>query len=113
MGLTALLRHPDFRLLFEGQGLSMYGDSAMLLVLAIWVKELTGSNDAAGFTLVFVALPSLVGPLGGWVVDRVRRRPFLVVTNLCSAVAVLPLLAVHDAGRVWLIYTVATLYGTL
>ena len=113
MGLAALLRRPDFRLLFAGQALSMYGDSAMLLVLAIWVKELTGSNGAAGFTLVFVALPSLVGPLGGWVVDRVRRRPFLVVTNLCSAVAVLPLLAVHGAGRVWLIYTVATLYGTL
>ena len=113
MGLAALLRRPDFRLLFAGQGLSMYGDSAMLLVLAIWVKELTGSNGAAGFTLVFVALPSLVGPLGGWVVDRVRRRPFLVVTNLCSAVAVLPLLAVHGADQVWLIYTVATLYGAL
>jgi MFS family permease len=113
MGLAALLRRPDFRLLFAGQALSMYGDSAMLLVLAIWVKVLTGSNGAAGFTLVFVALPSLVGPLGGWVVDRVRRRPFLVVTNLCSAAAVLPLLLVHGRDRVWLIYTVATLYGAL
>ncbi|GAA3393142.1 MFS transporter [Cryptosporangium minutisporangium] len=113
MGLAALLRRTDFRLLFAGQALSMFGDSAMLLVLAIWVKELTGSNGAAGLTLVFVALPSLIGPLGGWLVDRVRRRPFLVVTNVCSAVAVLPLLAVRSREHVWLIYTVAALYGTL
>ena len=113
MRLAALLRRKDFRLLFAGQALSMFGDSAMLLVLAIWVKELTGSNGAAGLTLVFVALPSLIGPLGGWLVDRVRRRPFLVVTNLCSALSVLPLLAVRSAEHVWLIYSVATLYGTL
>ncbi|WP_051571349.1 MFS transporter [Cryptosporangium arvum] len=113
MRLAALLRRSDFRLLFFGQALSMFGDSAMLLVLAIWVKELTGSNGMAGLTLVFVALPSLLGPLGGWLIDRVRRRPFLVVTNLCSALSVLPLLAVRSAEHVWLIYAVATLYGTL
>ncbi|GAA0283174.1 MFS transporter [Cryptosporangium japonicum] len=113
MRLAALLRRSDFRLLFAGQALSMFGDSAMLLVLAIWVKELTGSNGMAGLTLVFVALPSLVGPLGGWLIDRVRRRPFLVVTNLCSALSVLPLLAVRSAAHVWLIYAVATLYGML
>ncbi|MFG1928284.1 MFS transporter [Cryptosporangium sp. NPDC048952] len=113
MKLAVLLRRSDFRLLFAGQSLSMFGDSAMLLVLAIWVKELTDSNGMAGLTLVFVALPSLVGPLGGWLVDRVRRRPFLVVTNLCSALSVLPLLAVRSAEHVWLIYAVATLYGTL
>jgi len=113
MALAALLRRADFRLLFAGQAMSMFGDSAMLLVLAIWVKELTGSNGAAGLTLVFVALPSLVGPLGGWLVDRVRRRPFLVLTNVCSALSVLPLLAVRSADHVWLIYAVATLYGTL
>ncbi|SHN32897.1 MFS transporter [Cryptosporangium aurantiacum] len=113
MGLAALLRRTDFRLLFAGQALSMFGDSALLLVLAIWVKELTGSNGAAGLTLVFVALPSLIGPLGGWVVDHVRRRPFLVVTNLCSALSVLPLLAVRSREHVWVIYAVATLFGTL
>lgn len=37
-----LLRLRDFRLLFAGQTLSMFGDMAMLLVLAMWAKELTG-----------------------------------------------------------------------
>ncbi|MFI5956557.1 MFS transporter [Cryptosporangium sp. NPDC051539] len=113
MALARLLRRTDFRLLFAGQALSMFGDSAMLLVLAIWVKELTGSSGMAGLTLVFVAAPSLIGPLGGWLVDRVRRRLFLVVTNLCSAVSVVPLLFVRSERHVWVIYGVATVYGTL
>ena len=41
-----LLRDRDFRLLFTGQSLSMFGDMAMLIVLAMWAKELTGSNGS-------------------------------------------------------------------
>ncbi|TQS42313.1 MFS transporter [Cryptosporangium phraense] len=113
MALARLLHRRDFRLLFAGQALSMFGDSAMLLVLAIWVKSLTGSSGKAGLTLVFVAAPSLIGPLGGWLVDRVRRRSFLVVTNLCSAASVVPLLFVRSSAHIWIIYGVATVYGTL
>ena len=36
----------DARLLLVGQGLSLFGDRAMYLVLGIWVKTLTGSNTA-------------------------------------------------------------------
>ena len=45
------------------------------------------------------------------VADRVRRRPLLIVTNLATAVAVLPLLFVHDRGDVWIIYAVTAAYG--
>jgi MFS family permease len=44
-------------------------------------------------------------------VDRLRKRPLLIATNLATGVAVLPLLAVHGRGQVWLIYAVAALYG--
>jgi len=104
-------QRPGFTRLFVGVAGSMLGDSLLLIVLAIWVKELTGSNGAAGLTFFWLALPSLVAPALGWLVDRVRRRPFLIVANLLSAVAVLPLLAVDGADDVWLIYLVATLYG--
>jgi MFS family permease len=83
----------------------------MLIVLAVWVKDLTGSNAAAGLTFFWMALPSLMAPLIGIYVDRVRRRPFLIGGNLASATGVLPLLLVGDSGDVWIIYTVAFLYG--
>lgn len=111
MSLRQLLRRHDFRLLFAGLTLSMFGDAAMLIVLSIWVKSLTGSNGAAGLTFVFLAAPQLFSPLGGWLADRVRRRPFLVVVNLGSALIVLPLIFVRNSGDVWIVYAVAAGYG--
>jgi MFS family permease len=109
--MRELLGIRDARVYLGGQVCSLFGDSALLLVLAIWVKELTGSAGRAGLVFFLFALGTLLGPLTGVVVDRVRRRSLLVVANLVSAVAILPLLAVGGAGDVWLIYAVAFLYG--
>lgn len=97
--------------LAAGTVLSMFGDSALLIVLAIWVKTLTGSDSAAGAVFLLVALPAVVAPGLGWVVDLCPRRAFLVGGNLASVVAVLPLLLVDGPGRVWLVYAVALVYG--
>jgi hypothetical protein len=63
--MRAVLRLPDFRLLFAGLAASMVGDALMVLVYAIWVKRLTGSSGAAGLVTLFMALPYVVAPLGG------------------------------------------------
>lgn len=104
-------RQPGFPLLFVGLFASMLGDSLMLIVLAVWVKDLTGSNAQAGVTFFFVALPSLIAPVFGVLVDRVRRSTTLIWGNAASAVAVLPLVVVRDQDDVWIIYAVALLYG--
>jgi MFS family permease len=109
--MRAAFRTPGFPRLYVGLTASMVGDSIMLLVLSMWVKTLTGSNAQAGLTFLFMVLPSLLGPLMGVWLDRVRRKPFLVWGNLASALMVLPLLLVRDAGDVWLIWLVAFLYG--
>lgn len=109
--MRAVLRLPDFRLLFAGLSASMAGDALMVLVFGIWVKSLTGSNGAAGLVTLFIALPFVASPLAGSLVDRFRRRPFLVVAHLVSALGLLPLLAVRTAGDVWIIYGVAVTYG--
>ncbi|MGH3472526.1 MAG: MFS transporter, partial [Nocardioidaceae bacterium] len=109
--MKAAFRQPGFPLLFGGLLASMIGDSLMLIVLAIWVKELTGSAGAAGLTFFFMALPSLVSPVFGMFVDRVRRRPMLIWGNLVTGAALLPLFAVHSRADVWIIYVVALLYG--
>src|ERR1700754_3659891 len=100
------------RLYLLGLAASLIGDSAMSLVAGIWVKSLTGSSSAAAVVAVCIYAPSLLSPLAGMAVDRVRRRRMLVVVNLASAAAVLPLLLVHSADQVWLIYVVMLAYGT-
>lgn len=109
--MRAALGVPAFRPLFAGLAASMAGDALLMLVFGIWVKSLTGSSGAAGLVVLFVVAPYALAPLGGWLVDRFRHRPFLVLANLASALMLLPLLAVRDAGDVWIIYTVAALYG--
>jgi MFS family permease len=106
-----LLRHRDFRLLLVGQTLSMFGDTAMLLTLGMWAKDLTGSNAVAGSVFAALGLPVLFAPLGGMVIDRFRRRHVMIAVDLATAAAVLLLLLVHDRGDLWLIYVVAVLYG--
>jgi Na+/melibiose symporter-like transporter len=109
--MRELLRDGQFRLLFTGQVASMIGDSVMLIVLAIWMKDLTGSSGMAGAVILAIVAPALLSPLLGWGVDRMRRRPFLIWVNAASAVALVPLVAVRDRGDVWIIYLVAVLYG--
>ena len=101
------LREPRFRRLLVGWSLSNFGDSALFLTLAIWAKDLTGSNGAAGLVFLALAAPVFMSPLGGHLADRIRRRPLLIVTNLTGGGMVLALLAVSSAAELWLIYAVA------
>lgn len=94
-----------------GSTLSILGDRVMFIGLGIWVKELTGSSAAAGLLFFVLALPYLVSPAFGILVDRVRRRPLMIAVNVAIGVAVLLLLFVRGQAQVWLIYVVAFLYG--
>ncbi|MGX7670038.1 MFS transporter [Plantactinospora sp. DSM 117369] len=109
--MRTILRRPDFRLLFAGLVFSMTAESIMLLALAVWVKDLTGSDGMAGATIFAMVAPMALAPIVGWVVDRFRRRPFFLVANLATAVVLTPLFLVRDRTDVWIIYVVGALYG--
>jgi len=100
-----------FRRLLIGNSVSSFGDSALYLSLGIWAKDLTGSNAAAGGIFLALGLPYLAAPLAGQLVDRVRRRPLLIVTNAAAAATVLGLLTVHSRAELWVMYAVAVCYG--
>jgi MFS family permease len=109
--MRALFRDRDARVLLVGQGLSLFGDRAMYLVLSVWVKSLTGSNAQAGLVFFVLAIPGLVAPAFGLLVDRVRKRPLMIGTDLAIALVLGALFFVHGRGDVWIIYTVTFLYG--
>jgi MFS family permease len=109
--MRQLLAHRDARLFLGGQSLSLLGDTALWLALGLWAKDLTGSSSAAGLVILAIVAPQLLAPLGGLLVDRVRRRSLLLALNPLTALALLPLLAVNDGGDVWIIYAVAVAYG--
>src|SRR2546423_3777185 len=107
----SLLRHRPFRVLLAGQTLTLLGDLALILVLGVWAREITGWVSAGGAVFSALIAPTLLAPLLGCIVDRFPRRRVLIVNDLLTAAGLLPLLAVHGAGTVWIIYVVAALYG--
>jgi MFS family permease len=109
--VRALLADRNARLLLVGQSLSLFGDRAMYLALSVWVKTLTGSNAAAGLVFFVLAAPGLIAPAFGLVVDRLRKRPLMIATDLSIGLVLLSLLFVHDRANVWIIYVVTFLYG--
>jgi MFS family permease len=106
-----LLADRRFRLLLTGQTLTMFGDVALFLVLAIWTKDLTGSDGAAGSVFLALVLPMLVAPVTAVWIDRFPRRLVMLGNDLGSGLLVLALVFVHDRGDVWIIYAVAAGYG--
>ena len=111
--MRRLLSYRDARLLVGGQTLSAFGDWAMFIVMAVWMKTLTGSSARAGLVFLVLGLGAFAAPLGGLLADRVRRRPLMIACDLVLGVSVLLLLLVHDRGDAWLIYLVALLYGAV
>jgi MFS family permease len=111
LGLKALLRNRSFLLLFFGQALSTLGDRALIIAFGIWVKELTGSNAAAGGAFFFVAFPYLFAPFAGVIIDRFSKRRVFIVANVAMAFTLLLTLLVHDADQVWLLYAITFCYG--
>jgi MFS family permease len=109
--MRRLLASRDARLYLAGQACSLLGDTALWLALALWARELAGSASAGGMVFFCIAAPQLAAPLSGLLADRVRRRSLLMVVNPLTALAVLPLLAVHDRGDLWVLYAVAAAYG--
>jgi MFS family permease len=109
--MRRLAHHPAFRRLFAGHATSLFGDRALFVVLGIWTLDLTGSTGAGGLAFGFLAIGGLAAPVAGVIADRFPRRRVLIANDLCAALLVCALLAVHDAGDVWIIYGVALGYG--
>jgi MFS family permease len=101
----------NYRRLAIGQTLTQFGDFALMIVLAIWVKSLTGSSALAGSVFLAIGIPALVSPLFGMLIDRFPRRRVMIVHDLLSAAAVMSLVMVGGREDVWIIFAVALLYG--
>ena len=109
--MRQLLRIRDARVFLFGWSVSVFGDWAIFIALGVWMKDLTDSNSAAGLVFFALALPSLLSPLAGLLVDRLSRRKVMIATYTVESVMVLSLLFVHDRGDAWIIYAVAAFYG--
>ena len=102
-----------FRQLTRAWVFTNLADSALFLMVAVWVKDLTGSDGAAALVFAALGLPALISPFLGQLADRMSRRRLLVWANAAMAVGLLALLAVSSPAHLWIVYVVLFAYGTV
>jgi MFS family permease len=100
-GVLAPLRVADFRRLWVGQTVSIFGDKINQVAMAFMVFKITGSALQMGVMLGIVTLPSAVlGLFGGALVDRWDRRRVMIGADIVRAV----LVAAIPLALLWGIY---------
>jgi MFS family permease len=112
--VRTVLRQRDFTLLWFAGLISITGDWMLVVALPVTVYELTGSALATGAILITNKLSALLlGSVAGVFVDRWDRKRTMVIANLVRGPALLLLLAVDSADRVWLVYIVAAVVSAV
>jgi MFS family permease len=110
-----LWRHPDFVKLWSAETVSQFGTQFTLLALplvAIDVLDVSAFQVAALTTVEFLPFLLVSLPAGVWV-DRLRRRPILVIGDLSRAVLLgsVPVAYWFDSLTMGQLYVVAFLVG--
>lgn len=106
----------NFRIYFAGQAISLAGTWMQAVAQSWLVLQLTHSGTMLGLVVAAQFLPVLVlAPYGGLIADRVSKRRLLVTTQsaMASLALALGLLTVTHAVRLWMVFLIALLLGTV
>jgi MFS family permease len=109
-----VLRHQDFRYLFLGQAASTIGDRAVVVAIALYVTQTTGSATDLGLVLGGQTLPFVALLLfGGVWADRLPRQKIMVATDLTRASlhALLAALILSGAVPIWALVAIEACFG--
>ena len=111
-----VFQYKSYRLFWLGFTLSVIGDSMSRVALTWYVYDTIGSAAALGLLTLFYTGPVLIGGLvAGSLLDRFDRRKIMIADNILRGVTVLlvPILFYLGQLRLWHVYAVAAVYGSL
>jgi Major Facilitator Superfamily len=115
-GALGLWRRPDLARLWGSQTVSLLGSEVTLLALPLAAVALGAGPKEMGWLAAARFLPTLLlGLLAGTWVDRLPRRPLLILTDLGrgAVLAVVPVAALTGHLRLEVLYPVAFLASAL
>jgi MFS family permease len=112
-----LLRNPDFLKLWTGQTISAFGTQVTILavpILAALTLKVSPFEFGLLTTIEFLPVVLLSLPAGVWV-DRLRRRPILIWTDVVRAISLLsiPIAFALNFLTIWQLYLVVLVNGCL
>ena len=110
------LQGRDFRLLWTGETVSMFGDQFHFVALAWLVIGLTSSGLALSTVLIAASIPrAALLLIGGALSDRLAPRSLMLVSNIVRAVVVSLVTILIVTGRVelWHLIVLAVIFGAV
>ena len=114
--LTPLRVSRDFRLLFAGQGVTLFGSMMTFVALPMQMFQLTHSSFAVGMLSVAEFVPMIsMAFVGGALADYVDRRRMVRATEALLAAGTLVLIFNSRLARphVWVLFVFAGLFAGL
>src|SRR5947207_2804967 len=109
LNIQPLRKHRDFRLLYTGQLVSMFGTMITFVAVPYQVFELTHSSFLVGMLGAVQLVPLLLfGLWGGAYADAIDRRKLLLISEIFLTLGSLTLAlnSLSTAPKVWLIFVV-------
>ena len=116
MDFGPLRRRRDFRLLFVGQAVSLFGSEITYVALPYQAYHLTGSSLVVGLLGLADLVPLLCAAfIGGALADAFDRRRMMQLTELSFAAASLVLVgnALLPHPHLWVLFAVSVVQATL
>lgn len=105
---------PAFRRLWGAGLISDMGDWLLFIALPLVVFQITGSALGTAIAFLLELVPAVVlAPLAARLVGRFDRRWLMAAVNIGQALALLPLLWVHDAADLPIAYAVIVVHASL
>jgi MFS family permease len=113
--IRRVLAHRDFRMLWLAQSASVIGDNIVLVALALFVIEHTGSTTDLGLVLAAQSLPLVSFLLfGGVWADRLPRHRVMIATDIVRFAlhALLAVLIFSGSVSIWQVVAIEVLFGS-
>ncbi|MCB8932855.1 MAG: MFS transporter [Fimbriimonadaceae bacterium] len=98
--LVSPLRHPDFRWVWITRALVMLGFYTVQPYLQYYLRDVIGTPDPVGsaakvFVIVLIGA-TISGLIGGWLSDRIGRKPVVYAANVLMATMAIALVACRN-----------------
>lgn len=113
----SLVHHPDFLKLWTAETISVFGSQISALavpLVAVLILKSSAFEVAMLGTIEFLPFILFTLPAGAWV-DRLRRRPILIIGDLGRAIILttIPIAYALNVLTIWQLYVVGFIAGTL
>ena len=110
LDISPLKKYPNYRWLYTGQIVSVFGSMITYVAIPFQMYELTKSTTHVGMLGIVQLIPLVIsGFLGGAIADSFNRRKIVLITDIANAIGnlLLILFTLSGSKEIYFLYALA------